>query len=306
MQTLMQRRAQSLGIGSPLELEYRIRAGWHGDYRWFLSRAAPLRDERGQITCWLGTTTDIHDQKIAAEQLARSLEAEQRARRGLEHDLRLSEMFTGMLAHDLRSPLTAISAGARLLQARAPADAASRIAGRISTSALRMTRMIEQLLDFTRIRAGLGIALDCATTDLAGVCDQVIRELELARGRIPIALTVVGNTVGSWDADRLYQVVCNLIVNAVRHGESGTIEVTIDGRSDDEVVLAIHNRGAIPIELMPHLFDPFRQGKGTREGLGLGLFIVKQIVEEHGGSLSVCSSPHAGTSFHVRLPRPRI
>ena len=79
--------------------------------------------------------------------------------------------------------------------------------------------------------------------------------------------------------------------------------MTIDGRSDDEVVLAIHNRGAIPPELLPHLFDPFRQGKGKREGLGLGLFIVKQVVEAHGGSLSVCSSPHAGTSFHVWLPR---
>jgi len=300
--TLMLRLGRSLGTGSPLEVEIRLRAGSRGDWRWFLNRGMPLRDERGVITRWVGTATDIHDLKLEAEQLARALEAEQRTRHGVERELRLAETFTGMLAHDLRGPLATIAAGAGLLQARAPVGE-QEIAGRISTSARRMARMIEQLLDFTRIRVGLGIPVRCASTELAAICAQVIREVELAHGRSAIELTVIGNTGGSWDADRLCQVVCNLIVNAVRHGEGGAIEVTIDGRADDEVVLAIHNRGAIPVQLLPHLFDPFRLGKAKREGLGLGLFIVKQIVEAHGGSLSVCSSPQAGTSFHVRLPR---
>ena len=301
--TATARWCRSLATGLPYELEYRIRAGPRGDYRWFLGRAVPLRDERSIITRWVGTCTDIHDHKLTQERLARELEAEQRARHRFEREQRLSEMFTGALAHDLRCPLTAISVSAELLQEGLAVEQSRQVGGRISTSAGRMARMIEQLLDFTRIRAGGGMPIRRTPMELAAVCEQVIREVEVAQRRCPIELTVLGDTRGCWDPDRLAQVASNLVGNAARHGEAGFIETTVDGREQGEVVLAVHNRGAIPPELMPHLFDPFRQGKGKRNGLGLGLFITKQIVDAHGGCLSVWSSLYDGTSFHVRLPR---
>jgi signal transduction histidine kinase len=165
-----------------------------------------------------------------------------------------------------------------------------------------MSRMIEQLLDFTRIRTG-GFPIQRTPMELAEICQQGVREIEIAQRRCQIALTVVGDTRGFWDPDRLAQVVSNLVGNAARHGEEGLIEVIVDGRQNDEVVFTVHNQGVISPELMPQLFDPFRMGKKIRDGLGLGLYITKQIVEAHGGVLSVCSSASVGTSFSARLPR---
>jgi PAS domain S-box-containing protein len=299
----MMRLGQCVQTGVPYEMEYRLRAGARGDYRWFLGRAVPLRDENGAITRWVGTCTDIHDFKLAEERLVRQLEEEQRGRRRLANELRLSETFTGVLGHDLRSPLTAITTGAALLQEGLSVEQSRQLGGRISASAGRMARMIEQLLDLTRIRAHGGMPIRRLPIELAEVCQQVIREIEIAQRRCQIELTIVGDTRGCWDPDRLGQVVSNLVGNAARHGEAGPIETTLDGREQQEVVFVVYNRGAIPASVMLHLFDPFRQGGGGRGGLGLGLFITKQIVDAHSGSLSVCSTPTEGTSFHVRLPR---
>lgn len=298
----MMRLVRCVQTGSPFEVEYRLRDK-RGDYRWFLGRAVPLRDETGGITRWVGTCTDIHEVKLAEARLARELEAEQRSHRRLEQELRLGETFTGVLGHDLRSPLTAIAANAALLQEGLSVEQSQRTAARISSSAARMTRMIEQLLDLTRIRSGGGMPIRRLPMELAELCEQVIREIEVGQRQRQIELTIVGDTRGFWDPDRLGQVVSNLVGNAARHGEAGPIEATLDGREREEVMLVVYNRGTIPPALMPHLFDPFRQGDSSRSGLGLGLFITKQIVEAHGGSLAVCSSPSEGTSFQMRLPR---
>jgi PAS domain S-box-containing protein len=299
----MMRLGRSLQTGLPYEIEYRLRAGPRGDYRWFLGRAVPLRDEAGLITRWVGTCTDIHEVKLAEERLARELEAEQRGYRRLEQELHLGEIFTGVLGHDLRNPLTAISASAQLLQEGLPREKSAEVAGRISASAARMGRMIEQLLDLTRIRAGGGMPLRRLPMELGQVCEQAVREIEIAQRRRQFALTIVGDTSGRWDPDRLGQVVSNLVGNAARHGAAGLIETTLDGSEPDEVTFVVYNRGAIPPALIPHIFEPFHQGDGRRGGLGLGLFITKQIVEAHGGSLAVLSTPSEGTSFQVRLPR---
>jgi PAS domain S-box-containing protein len=298
-----QRLARSIATGMPYEIEYRLRSGRHGDYRWFLGRALPQRDESGGIIRWVGTCTDIDDVRLAREQLARELEEEQREHHRLAQEMRLGELFTGVLGHDLRSPLSAISAGAAILKEGLPAEQSEAIGRRISASAARMARMIEQLLDLTRIRAGGGMPIRRAHMDLAELCEQVVREIEIAQRSRHIEMTVVGGLRGSWDPDRLAQVVSNLLGNAARHGAPGPIEATLDGREEAEVMLVVYNRGSIPPPLMAHLFDPFAQGPSGRGGLGLGLFITKQIVEAHGGSLSVWSTPSEGTSFQVRLPR---
>lgn len=170
-----------------------------------------------------------------------------------------------------------------------------------------MATMIEQLLDFTRVRSGGGIAIHPVETNLASLCDHVVEELTLGHPEWQIRRDVVGEPNGLWDPDRLLQVVSNLVANAGQHGsERGEIRVRIDGNAADWMVLEVHNRGSIPPDLLATLFDPFRTTRATRaksQGLGLGLFIVREIVRAHGGTVTVQSSEAEGTTFTVRMPR---
>jgi len=224
----------------------------------------------------------------------------------LAHVIRLSEMFVGVLSHDLRNPLSAIVTGARLVEHRAESDKIASPARRILTSAERMARMIDQLLDFTRIRQGQGIPLRRAHVDLAKLCEQALDELEQpgAKGRASVEL--LGDASGSWDGDRLMQLLSNLVGNALVHGAPGTsIVVRVDG-SRPVVRLEVCNAGAVPEHTLPFLFQPL-QGGGERVhpgvGLGLGLFISREIVVAHGGTIDVTSSAADGTRVIVTLPR---
>lgn len=136
---------------------------------------------------------------------------------------------------------------------------------------------------------------------------QAIGEIELAFPQWKIEREIVGDQDGTWDADRLLQIISNLVTNAGQHGHGeGGIRVRLDGRGADVVTLAVHNEGAIPEPLLPTLFDPFRGSRQRRDysrGLGLGLFIVDELSRAHGGTVRVESSPAAGTTFTVTLPR---
>jgi signal transduction histidine kinase len=164
------------------------------------------------------------------------------------------------------------------------------------------------LLDFTRSRLGGGIPIDPTRLDLRDVCQQVISETELASPERPLRVEMRGDLTGIWDRDRIYQLLANLIGNAVQHGEPrSSIDLRIDGRESD-VVIEVANRGEpIPPAAQPFIFDAFRQGRtdhlSRTHGLGLGLFIAQQIAHSHGGSIAVTSSARDGTTFRVRLPR---
>lgn len=225
----------------------------------------------------------------------------------LERALRENELFAGVLAHDLRNPLTAILAAAQLLLLRSDAQGTrlEEPLRRILRSGERMSRMVDQLLDFTRARLGNGFELSPRETDLRALCAQVMGELEVAHPQWRLELTAGGALVGRWDPDRLSQLVSNLLGNAGQHGEPGKpIRLELDGTAASEVVLAVRNHGAIPAELLPEIFTPFR-GSGERGtgGLGLGLYIAREIARSHRGRLEVESSPAAGTTFTLRLPR---
>lgn len=257
----------------------------------------------------------------AVERL-RLLEAERRSRRSalaaaaraelllaeLRETVRYSEMFAGILAHDLRNPLGAmLMAAQHLLRQEGVGERVTKPASRIVSSGQRMARMIEQLLDLTRARVGGGIEIEPQEADLAALCAQVMDELELMHPKWGLRREVVGDPRGAWDPDRLLQVVSNLVTNAGVHGtpESG-VHVRIDGTSPAWVTLAVHNGGAIPEALLPSIFDPFRGTSHRREqsrGLGLGLFITKAIVQGHGGTVELRSTEEEGTTFVVRLPR---
>jgi PAS domain S-box-containing protein len=244
-------------------------------------------------------TRDVTDRKRLEDELRRQNE-------DLLRTVRFSEMFVGILGHDLRNPLSAITTAASLLNRRADTDKVARPAARILSSAGRMARMIDQLLDFTRIRLGQGLPLSRSENDLAEVCRIAADELDGDPGRIE--LHALGETVGSWDGDRLMQLVSNLVGNALAHGApTGPALVTVDGRQPEQVKLTVTNAGAIRPETLQIIFEPFRSDKDRKEdqssGLGLGLYISQQIVLAHSGSIEVRSTQEEGTCFTVRLPR---
>ncbi|HEU5075324.1 MAG TPA: GAF domain-containing protein, partial [Polyangiaceae bacterium] len=230
----------------------------------------------------------------------------------LEETLRANELFAGVLAHDLRNPLGAIQTATQVLLMRyagrkLPGSDEAKPLSRILSSSARMARMIDQLLDFTRARTGGGIELSRRASDLGELCNDVLGEFELSHPEWKIECAMTGDLSGNWDADRLLQVLSNLVGNAGQHGDAGgLISVRLDGSHSDHVSLQIHNDGPVPESLVPQLFDPFRaprQGRGRSGGLGLGLYIVRELVQAHGGSVEVSSSRALGTTFSVQLPR---
>jgi signal transduction histidine kinase len=218
-------------------------------------------------------------------------------------------MLTAVLSHDLRSPLNAVLTSALLIQRRSTESPVQDIASRILSSGKRMSRMIEDMLDMARARLAGGIPLKREAADLGALIDRVVGEVQAAHPDRTIEIKQAGNLAGSWDSERLAQVASNLLGNALQHGQPDTpVRVTADGRAaDEEVILEVENAGSIPPDLLPQLFDPFRgtaqRQAGRSEGLGLGLYIVQQIVVAHGGSVDVRSGEDDRTVFVVRIPR---
>jgi two-component system, sensor histidine kinase and response regulator len=221
--------------------------------------------------------------------------------------LRLNEMFTALLAHDLRSPLSAILGSAALLQRRSSDTAALEAAGRIINSGTRMARLIEDMLDLARARLGGGIPVERKAGDFKALVERALREHQAAAPERALEATYEGDFAGHWDPERIAQVASNLIGNALKHGDAGApVQVRLDGTGIDTVILAVKNAGTIPRDILPHLFDPFRGGQrlaGRSEGLGLGLYIVSQIVQAHDGAVEVKSAEGNETLFRVSLPR---
>jgi signal transduction histidine kinase len=173
------------------------------------------------------------------------------------------------------------------------------------SSAHRMGRMIDDMLDLARARLAGGIPLNRQPADLAALMHRVVHEhQENAPGRC-IEVSIEGDVSGDWDTDRLAQVASNLIGNALRHGDGASpIEVRLQG-SADRATLVVANGGIIPPDVLPHVFDPFRGGErrlGRGDGLGLGLYIVQQVVLAHHGRIAVHST-EGRTTFELVLPR---
>ena len=215
---------------------------------------------------------------------------------------RMCELLTGALGHDLRSPLNAISlASETLLLARPDDEMAALIGGRIRSATQRMSRQISQILDFVAMRSQPWTPR-ARDVDLGELCRTAASEFdELAKGGFDCG--VEGDPRGSWDPDRLLQMLSNLIGHGVHHGPAGeTIAVRIDGRSPDEVTIALEGGGELSEAARARLFDPFAAPGDKRGGANIGLYLVDQIARAHGGSAA--AEPGGGrTRFTVRLPR---
>lgn len=221
-------------------------------------------------------------------------------------------LLLGMLGHDLRSPLGAARNSADyLLLTNGLTGAQSKAVARIHASTSRMRQMVDDLLDFTRTRLGGDLPVSLRRANLGQVCEETAGELRAYHPERDLRIHCSGDLTGEWDIQRMAQLVTNLGINALQHGKPDTpVNLTV-ADDDDAVVLRVHNQGPpIAEEVRPSLFDPLMrpvvQQAERREGasgLGLGLYIVREITTAHGGEIQVESSEVEGTTFTVRLPR---
>lgn len=286
----------SLATGETYEIQYRLRHR-SGEYRWTLGRALPIRDESGRIIRWMGTCTDIHDQKIAEEELKRQNERK--------------DQFLAMLAHELRNPLAPISTAAKLLE-RAATDPkhvqhASEI---ISRQVKHMTDLVDDLLDVSRVMRGL-VELEKGPVDLNLVVMHAIEQvrpiIESRHHKLSVHMAS-GAVVVDGDRTRLVQVVANILNNAAKYTQpGGQITVSLTTQRQQARIQVSDNGTGIAPTLLPYVFNLFAQGQRTPDrsqgGLGLGLSLVKQITSLHGGEVVAESAGVGkGSTFTVTLP----
>lgn len=291
LEYFQRKRDEALAVpgGSEFEFEYRV-GGGTAKTRWVECHGRVLEpgseSGRRRIIGVIRDTTKRHE----ADEFRR--------------------LSAGVIAHDLRSPLTAIklSSQSLLRSSHALPQGATEKLQRIANTADRIAHMSQQLLLYAEAQFGGGPPLVRTVTDLERVARHAIGDTEAAHPDCDIHLSAEGDCRGLWDGDALTEVVSNLIENAYKHGERGKpIDVTVQDEGD-QVTLSVHNVG-LPIhsDLIPMLFEPFKRRKSeqraTGVSFGLGLYIVKAIVSAHGGSVDVDSTQAAGTTFTVRLPR---
>jgi len=221
------------------------------------------------------------------------------------------EMFLAILGHDLRSPIGAVLTSAKFMLETAELEEPHlTLTTRIVSATTRMNLMVGALLDFTRSRLGGGIPIVPKSMNMGKLVHDVVSEVLAAHPERTIRVNARGALKGEWDCERMTQVLTNLVGNAIEHGSQGTpVAVDVLG-SDDEVTIAVHNRGvAISEDQLDGIFSAMKRRAGTSRStgssanLGLGLYIADQIVRAHKGRIQVESSEEKGTTFTVHLPR---
>jgi hypothetical protein len=291
--------------------EYRFKRASDGSYRWQLARGLPLKDEQGIVVKWFGTCTDIHEQKQILEERVHLLELEQVARAKAETANRIKDEFLAVLSHELRTPLNAILGWSRLLQAgRLDQAKTSEALATIERNANLQVQLIEDLLDISRILQGK-LTLNITKINLESTVLSALQTMHLAAQAKSIEVSTifephVGQVMG--DSTRLQQVVWNLLSNAVKFTpKGGKVEVRLEEADGYAQIIVSDTGKGISAEFLPFVFDHFRQADSTSTrnfgGLGLGLAIVRNIIEIHGGIVKADSHGEGkGAIFTVSLP----
>ena len=288
---------KALSTKKPYEVEGRFRRK-AGDSRWFLVRASALLDDAGNVLAWMGTCTDIHDQRMLHEETLRTA--------------RMKDEFLATVSHELRTPLNAILGWSRMLkEGRLSAETRERALESVQRNAVAQTRLVDDLLDVSRIISGK-MLIDPTLTNPASAVEaalDAVRPAALAKGlELRVDIDRSAGPVMA-DAGRVQQIIWNLVGNAVKFTpKHGHVKVGVR-RDGEHVALSVEDDGiGIKPDFLGHLFQRFSQQDGSirrnHGGLGLGLAITKHLVELHGGEISVQSNGVGrGARFTVTLPR---
>ena len=287
---------QSREDGKPWEDTFPMR-GKDGTFRWFLSRAIPIRDVDGRIVRWFGTNTDITELREAQQALR-------------DADRRKDE-FLAVLAHELRNPLAPIRNSLNILRMSGHLDPmAERVGEMMERQVNHLVRLVDDLMEVSRITRGK-IELRKERIEIAAVVRSAVETsrpvIDASEHRFALAIPAEPITIEG-DLVRLAQVVANLLINAAKYTEpGGQIWLTVR-READQVTISVRDTGAgIPPEMLPRVFDLFMQvdlhSNRAQGGLGIGLALVKSLVEMHGGTVEGRSEGVGrGSEFVVRLP----
>ncbi len=282
---------QALRTGDTYMVEHRV-ALREGGYRWLLSRGMPVRNEAGTVVKWYGTATDIHSLKEAAA---------------------LKEEFMAVATHELKTPVTSIKAYAQVLEHRFRSvgdERSAALVAKIDTQLEKLNSIIGDVLDATRIEQGK-LPMRPSAVALNELLHEVAEEVERSSLTHHVALALGAECILHVDRERIGQVFTNLLTNAIKYSPgSDTVWVrtmhVADARGK-RVVIAVRDTGlGMQAEDVPHVFDRFFRAHGTDRdtypGLGLGLYISKEIVDRHGGDIWAESIPGKGSTFYVALP----
>lgn len=221
-------------------------------------------------------------------------------------------MFLAILGHDLRNPLsTTIMASMVLMRYEDSSAKVISAAARIYNSSQRMSTLITDLIDYTRTQLGQKLPISLAPTNLAKICTDIVEEQQIANPEQTILLETQGTFDGEWDGHRMAQVFSNLLGNAIQHGDTASpIEVNLSASKKSIMIKITNNGNAIPASKIKHIFDPLVRHEqnehvdfSKKTSLGLGLYIAREIVLAHNGTLGVISSKAKGTTFEITLPR---
>lgn len=295
---------------SDYEVEFRVPLSG-GRLRWLGAKGRFLRDPKGTARILTGVAIDITDRKRAEDERSQLLAREQRARQQAEQALRLKDEFLATVSHELRTPLTAILGWARILHGRQgdPASVARAI-DTIERNAKGLAQIVEDILDVSRIVTGK-LLLELGPVDLVPVIEAaaaVVMPAAEAKG-VTLKLPPKGPPCMVWgDPDRLQQVVWNLLSNAVKFTpEGGSIETRLEREKSHASIQVIDTGQGIGVDFLPFIFDRFRQADSTTTrshgGLGLGLALVRHLIELHGGTVQASSEGSGcGSTFTVTLP----
>jgi PAS domain S-box-containing protein len=270
----------------------RVRRGGDGVYRWHQLRAVPERDERGTLLGWIGTLTDFED-------LKRALDAR--------------DDFISVASHELKTPMTALQLNLQGLRRQVtapnpPPSTAPPVTERVDKAighVQRLVRLVDELLDVSRITAGR-LDLQLERCDLSDITREVAERMadQAARAGCAIRLNLGRRLVGSWDRVRVEQVITNLLTNAFRYAPGEPVEVSLE-ELDGRAKLRVRDAGpGIAQQDQRRIFERFERASRSRRhgGLGMGLYITREIAKAHGGTVDVSSEPGNGAEFIVELP----
>ncbi|MDZ8222402.1 PAS domain-containing protein [Nostoc sp. ChiVER01] len=306
---LAQKWSEAVEQGTSYQAEGRMRRS-DGVYRWHLHQAIGQKDKQGQIVKWFGSATDIEAQKQLEAERDRLFQLEQAARAEAERANRIKDEFLAILSHELRSPLNPILGWTKLLQSRKFNETKTAEAlATIERNVKLQTQLVDDLLDVAKILRGK-LTIDAAPVNLASVIESAIDTVSTAAVAKSILLHPVLPNIGQvcGDSNRLQQIVWNLLSNAIKFTpKGGRVEIQLKQVNDQAQIIVNDTGKGISPDFLPYIFESFRQEDVsiTRKygGLGLGLAIVRQLVEAHGGTIAADSPGEGlGATFTVQLP----